>query len=214
MTQHYLNRIEKIDAQVNSYVTVTAEQALAQADAADAAIKTGTATVLTGVPIAHKDIFCTQGIKTTAGSKMLDNFISPYDATVVAKGKAAGLVTLGKVNMDEFAMGSTSRIHFTVRPKPVEFKLCTGWIIGWFGSGCGSRSCSVCHRHRYRWFNPSACIFCGLTGLKPTYGRVSRFGMIAYASSLDQGGPMARSAEDCAYLMNVMAGHDEKTRPP
>ena len=112
LTEHYLKRIAKLDTQVKSYVTVTAEQALVQADAADAAIKAGTATALTGVPIAHKDIFCTQGIKTTAGSKMLDNFISPYDATVVAKGKAAGLVTLGKVNMDEFAMGSTSENSF------------------------------------------------------------------------------------------------------
>ena len=112
LTEHYLKRINKIDAQVQSFVTVTPEQALAQADAADAAIKAGTATVLTGVPIAHKDIFCTQGIKTTAGSKMLDNFISPYDATVVAKGKVAGLVTLGKVNMDEFAMGSTSESSY------------------------------------------------------------------------------------------------------
>ena len=108
ITEHYLKRIEKIDAQVKSYVTVTAEHALAAADAADAAIKAGTASVLTGIPVAHKDIFCTQGIKTTAGSKMLDNFISPYDATVVAQGKAAGLVTLGKVNMDEFEIGRAS----------------------------------------------------------------------------------------------------------
>src|SRR5690606_11552523 len=112
LTEHYLKRIEKIDAQVQSYVTVTPEQALAQADAADALRKSGMVNVLTGVPVAHKDIFCTQGIKTTAGSKILDNFISPYDATVVAKGKVAGLVTLGKVNMDEFAMGSTSESSY------------------------------------------------------------------------------------------------------
>jgi aspartyl-tRNA(Asn)/glutamyl-tRNA(Gln) amidotransferase subunit A len=112
LTQHYLKRIEKIDAQVKSYVTVTPELALSQADAADAAIKAGNATALAGIPLAHKDIFCTQGVKTTAGSKMLDNFISPYDATVVTKAKAAGLVTLGKVNMDEFAMGSTSESSY------------------------------------------------------------------------------------------------------
>src|SRR5690606_9124666 len=112
LTAHYLKRIEKIGAQVKAYVTVTAEQALVQADAADALIKAGDATALTGTPIHHKDILCTQGVKTTAGSEMLDNFISPYDATVVAKAKAAGLVTLGKVNMDEFAMGSTSESSY------------------------------------------------------------------------------------------------------
>ena len=211
LTEHYLKRIAKLDTQVKSYVTVTAEQALAQADAAYAAIKAGTATALTGVPIAHKDIFCTQGIKTTAGSKMLDNFISPYDATVVAKGKAAGLVTLGKVNMDEFAMGSTSENSFygaTANP----------WNLGHVpgGSSGGSAAAVAADLAPFATApDPGGSIrqpasFCGLTGLKPTYGRVSRFGMIAYASSLDQGGPMAHSAEDCAYLMNVMAGHDAK----
>ncbi|RZJ23289.1 MAG: Asp-tRNA(Asn)/Glu-tRNA(Gln) amidotransferase subunit GatA [Acinetobacter sp.] len=211
LTEHYLKRIEKIDAQVQSYVTVTPEQALAQADAADAAIKTGNASALTGVPIAHKDIFCTQGIKTTAGSKMLDNFISPYDATVVAKAKAAGLVTLGKVNMDEFAMGSTSENSYygaTANP----------WNLGHVpgGSSGGSAAAVAADLAPFATGTDTGgsirqpASFCGLTGLKPTYGRVSRFGMIAYASSLDQGGPMARSAEDCAYLMNVMAGHDAK----
>ena len=211
LTQHYLNRIEKIDAQVKSYVTVTAEQALAQADAADAAIKAGTATTLTGLPIAHKDIFCTQGIKTTAGSKMLDNFISPYDATVVAKGKAAGLVTLGKVNMDEFAMGSTSESsYFGATANPWALDRVPG------GSSGGSAAAVAADLAPFATGTDTGgsirqpASFCGLTGLKPTYGRVSRFGMIAYASSLDQGGPMARSAEDCAYLMNVMAGHDAK----
>ncbi|SEL84390.1 Asp-tRNA(Asn)/Glu-tRNA(Gln) amidotransferase subunit GatA [Acinetobacter sp. DSM 11652] len=211
LTQHYLNRIEKIDAQVKSYVTVTAEQALAQADAADAAIKAGTATTLTGLPIAHKDIFCTQGIKTTAGSKMLDNFISPYDATVVAKAKAAGLVTLGKVNMDEFAMGSTSESsYFGATANPWALDRVPG------GSSGGSAAAVAADLAPFATGTDTGgsirqpASFCGLTGLKPTYGRVSRFGMIAYASSLDQGGPMARSAEDCAYLMNVMAGHDAK----
>lgn len=211
LTEHYLKRIAKIDAQVKSYVSVTAEQALAEADAADAAIKAGNASALTGVPVAHKDIFCTQGIKTTAGSKMLDNFISPYDATVVAKGKAAGLVTLGKVNMDEFAMGSTSENSYygaTANP----------WNLGHVpgGSSGGSAAAVAADLAPFATGTDTGgsirqpASFCGLTGLKPTYGRVSRFGMIAYASSLDQGGPMARSAEDCAYLMNVMAGHDAK----
>ena len=211
LTEHYLKRIEKIDAQVKSYVTVTPEQALVQADAADALRQAGNANVLTGVPIAHKDIFCTQGIKTTAGSKMLDNFISPYDATVVAKGKAAGLVTLGKVNMDEFAMGSTSEnSYYGATKNPWNLDHVPG------GSSGGSASAVAADLAPFATGTDTGgsirqpASFCGLTGLKPTYGRVSRFGMIAYASSLDQGGPMARSAEDCAYLMNVMAGHDAK----
>ncbi len=211
LTQHYLDRIAKIDQQVKSYVTVTPEQALAQADAADAALKSGQATALTGVPLAHKDIFCTQGIKTSAGSKMLDNFISPYDATVVAKAKAAGLVTLGKVNMDEFAMGSTSESsYFGATKNPWNLNCVPG------GSSGGSAAAVAADLAPFATGTDTGgsirqpASFCGLTGLKPTYGRVSRFGMIAYASSLDQGGPMARSAEDCAYLMNVMAGHDPK----
>lgn len=211
LTEHYLKRIEKIDAQVKSYVTVTPEQALTEADAADAAIKAGTATALTGIPLAHKDIFCTQGIKTTAGSKMLDNFISPYDATVVAKAKAAGLVTLGKVNMDEFAMGSTSESsYFGATKNPWALDRVPG------GSSGGSAAAVAADLAPFATGTDTGgsirqpASFCGLTGLKPTYGRVSRYGMIAYASSLDQGGPMARSAEDCAYLMKVMAGHDAK----
>ncbi len=211
LTEHYLQRIAKIDSKVKSYVTVTAEQALAQADAADTAIKAGTATALTGIPIAHKDIFCTQGIKTTAGSKMLDNFISPYDATVVAKAKAVGLVTLGKLNMDEFAMGSTSENpYYGATRNPWNLDHVPG------GSSGGSAAVVAADLAPFATGTDTGgsirqpASFCGLTGLKPTYGRVSRFGMIAYASSLDQGGPMARSAEDCAYLMNVMAGHDAK----
>ncbi|WOE32805.1 MULTISPECIES: Asp-tRNA(Asn)/Glu-tRNA(Gln) amidotransferase subunit GatA [unclassified Acinetobacter] len=209
LTQHYLKRIETLDTQIKSYVTVTAEQALAEADAADAALKAGHATALTGIPIAHKDIFCTQGIKTTAGSKILDNFIAPYDATVVAKAKAAGLVTLGKVNMDEFAMGSTSESsYFGATKNPWALDHVPG------GSSGGSAAAVAANLAPFATGTDTGgsirqpASFCGLTGLKPTYGRVSRFGMIAYASSLDQGGPMARSAADCAYLMNVMAGHD------
>ena len=211
LTQHYLKRIEKIDAKVQSYITVTAEQALAQADAADAVLKSGQATALTGVPLAHKDIFCTQGIKTTAGSKMLDNFISPYDATVVAKTKAAGLVTLGKVNMDEFAMGSTSESsYFGATKNPWNLDCVPGGSSGGSAAAVSADLAPFATGTDTGGSIRQPASFCGLTGLKPTYGRVSRFGMIAYASSLDQGGPMARSAEDCAYLMNVMAGHDPK----
>ena len=211
LTQHYLKRIEKIDAQVKSYVTVTPELALSQADAADAVIKAGNATALAGIPLAHKDIFCTQGVRTSAGSKMLDNFISPYDATVVTKAKAAGLVTLGKVNMDEFAMGSTSESSYYGATK-------NPWNLDYVPGGSSGGSAAVVAADLAPFATGTdtggsirqPASFCGLTGLKPTYGRVSRFGIIAFASSLDQAGPMARSAEDCAYLMNVIAGHDAK----
>ncbi|KJV38601.1 Asp-tRNA(Asn)/Glu-tRNA(Gln) amidotransferase subunit GatA [Acinetobacter brisouii] len=211
LTQHYLKRIEKIDAQVKSYVTVTPELALSQADAADAAIKAGNAIALAGIPLAHKDIFCTQGVRTSAGSKMLDNFISPYDATVVTKAKAAGLVTLGKVNMDEFAMGSTSESSYYGATK-------NPWNLDYVPGGSSGGSAAVVAADLAPFATGTdtggsirqPASFCGLTGLKPTYGRVSRFGIIAFASSLDQAGPMARSAEDCAYLMNVIAGHDAK----
>ena len=211
LTEHYLKRIAKIDAHVQSYVTVTAEQAFVQADAADALRKAGNATFLTGIPIAHKDIFCTQGIKTTAGSKILDNFISPYDATVVTKGKDAGLVTLGKVNMDEFAMGSTSESsYFGATKNPWALDHVPGGSSGGSAAAVAADLAPIATGTDTGGSIRQPASFCGLTGLKPTYGRVSRFGMIAYASSLDQGGPMARSAEDCAYLMNVMAGHDER----
>ncbi|QIO08237.1 Asp-tRNA(Asn)/Glu-tRNA(Gln) amidotransferase subunit GatA [Acinetobacter lanii] len=211
LTQHYLDRIAKIDAQVQSYVTVTPEFALAEADAADAAIKAGNAGLLSGIPLAHKDIFCTKGIKTTAGSKILDNFISPYDATVVAKGKAAGLVTLGKVNMDEFAMGSTSESsYFGATKNPWALDRVPGGSSGGSAAAVAADLAPIATGTDTGGSIRQPASFCGLTGLKPTYGRVSRFGMIAYASSLDQGGPMARSAEDCAYLMNVIAGHDAK----
>jgi aspartyl-tRNA(Asn)/glutamyl-tRNA(Gln) amidotransferase subunit A len=211
LTQHYLDRIAKIDDRVKSYVTVTPEQALAQADAADNLLKSGTTGVLTGVPLAHKDIFCTQGIKTTAGSKMLDNFISPYDATVVAKAKAAGLVTLGKVNMDEFAMGSTSESSFYGATKnPWNLEHVPGGSSGGSAAVVAADLAPLATGTDTGGSIRQPASFCGLTGLKPTYGRVSRFGMIAFASSLDQGGPMARSAEDCAFLMNTIAGHDLK----
>ncbi|WHP07230.1 MULTISPECIES: Asp-tRNA(Asn)/Glu-tRNA(Gln) amidotransferase subunit GatA [Acinetobacter] len=211
LAEHYLKRIAHIDPKVKSYVTVTAEQALAEADAADAVLKSGNAHALAGIPLAHKDIFCTQGIKTTAGSKMLDNFISPYDATVVAKAKAAGLVTLGKVNMDEFAMGSTSEnSYFGATSNPWALDRVPGGSSGGSAAAVAADLAPIATGTDTGGSIRQPASFCGLTGLKPTYGRVSRFGMIAYASSLDQGGPMARSAEDCAYLMNVIAGHDAK----
>lgn len=211
LTQHYLNRIAKIDSQVKSYISVTAEQALAEADAADQSRQAGQAQLLTGIPLAHKDIFCTQGIRTSAGSKMLDNFVSPYDATVVSKAKQAGLVTLGKVNMDEFAMGSTSESSYYGAT-------CNPWNLDYVPGGSSGGSAAVVAADLAPFATGTdtggsirqPASFCGLTGLKPTYGRVSRFGIVSYASSLDQAGPMARSAEDCAYLLSTMAGHDAK----
>ncbi|ESK40538.1 glutamyl-tRNA(Gln) amidotransferase subunit A [Acinetobacter nectaris CIP 110549] len=211
LTEHYLKRIDKLDTQLNSYITVTAEQALNAADAADALLKSGEASALAGIPIAHKDIFCTKGVRTSAGSKMLDNFISPYDATVVTKTKQSHLVTLGKVNMDEFAMGSTCENSYYGATK-------NPWNLDYVPGGSSGGSSAVIAAGLAPFATGTdtggsirqPASFCGLTGLKPTYGRVSRYGMIAFASSLDQAGPMAHSAEDCAYLMNVIAGHDEK----
>ncbi|WP_410209319.1 Asp-tRNA(Asn)/Glu-tRNA(Gln) amidotransferase subunit GatA [Aquirhabdus sp.] len=211
LTQHFLARIDRLDAQLNSFITVTHESALAHAKSADALRAQGNAGVLTGIPIAHKDIFCTEGVRTSAGSKMLDNFISPYNATVVAQANAAGLVMLGKTNMDEFAMGSSNESSFygaTHNPWGLDR------VPG--GSSGGSAAAVAADLAPFATATDTGgsirqpAAFCGLTGLKPTYGRVSRFGMIAYASSLDQGGPIARSAQDCAYLLQVMAGHDAK----
>ncbi len=211
VTQHFLDRIKNLDAKFNSFITVTADHALAQAQAADAARAEGKAGPLTGVPIAQKDIFCTQGIKTSCGSKMLDNFISPYDATVVKKFNNAGCVMLGKTNMDEFAMGSSNENSFY---GPVVNPWQENTVPG--GSSGGSAA-AVAAR-----LTPGAtgtdtggsirqpAALCGITGLKPTYGRVSRYGMVAFASSLDQGGPMTQTAEDAALMLNVMAGFDER----
>ena len=211
LTRYYLDRIAKLDHTYNSYITVTEEQALRQAAAADALLAKGEGGVLTGVPIAHKDIFCTQGVRTSCGSKMLDNFISPYDATVTTRCREAGAVMLGKTNMDEFAMGSSNETSYY---GPVKNPWDTERVPG--GSSGGSAAAVAAH------LAPGATAtdtggsirqpasLCGLTGLKPTYGRVSRWGMIAFASSLDQAGPMARTAEDAAILLGAMAGFDDK----
>ena len=211
VTRYLLARIEQLDPQLNSFITVTPEVALAQAKAADQQRAAGDVGPLTGVPIAHKDIFCTNGVRTSCGSRMLDNFTAPYDATVVARCQAAGLVMLGKTNMDEFAMGSSNETSYY---GPVRNPWHTDAVPG--GSSGGSAA-AVAAR-----LVPAAtgtdtggsirqpAALCGITGLKPTYGRVSRYGMIAFASSLDQGGPMARSAEDCALLLQAMAGFDQR----
>ncbi|MBL7251866.1 Asp-tRNA(Asn)/Glu-tRNA(Gln) amidotransferase subunit GatA [Alloalcanivorax sp. C16-2] len=211
LTEHFLGRIQARDGELNSFVTVTGEQALAQADAADQAIAAGDQRLLTGLPIAHKDIFCTEGVRTSCGSRMLDNFIAPYTATVVDNMAREGAIMLGKTNMDEFAMGSSNETSFY---GPVRNPWDTERVPG--GSSGGAAACLAAR------LAPGAtgtdtggsirqpAALNGVTGLKPTYGRVSRWGMIAFASSLDQAGPLGLSAADCALMLQAMAGHDDK----
>ncbi|MFA7632477.1 MAG: Asp-tRNA(Asn)/Glu-tRNA(Gln) amidotransferase subunit GatA [Thiohalomonadaceae bacterium] len=211
LTQHFLARITEHDKHLNSFITVTAETALAQAAAADARRSRGEAGALTGIPLAHKDIFCTKDVRTSCASKMLDNFIASYDADVVERCAAAGMVMLGKTNMDEFAMGSSSETSFY---GPVKNPWDSAVVPG--GSSGGSAAAVAAG------ITPAAtgsdtggsirqpAALCGITGVKPTYGRVSRYGMVALAPSLEQAGPMARSAEDCALLLSVMAGFDPR----
>lgn len=211
ITRQYLNDIEQRDGHYNSFISVTAEQALNQARAADAARANGEAGSLNGLPIAHKDIFCTEGVRTSCASKMLDNFIAPYSATVVEKMAAAGAVMLGKTNLDEFAMGSSNETSFygAVRNPWNRDKVpggSSGGSAAAVAAGLAPAATGTDTGGSIR--QPAA--LCGLTGLKPTYGRVSRYGMIAFASSLDQAGPMARTAEDCALLLQSMAGFDAK----
>jgi aspartyl-tRNA(Asn)/glutamyl-tRNA(Gln) amidotransferase subunit A len=210
----FLERIERLNPTLNAFITVDPEKTLAMARAADARLAAGRGNdcgPLTGIPLAHKDIFCAEGWLTTCGSKMLANFVSPYDAHVVTRLNDAGMVTLGKCNMDEFAMGSSNETSYF---GPVKNPWDTGRVPG--GSSGGSAAAIAAR------LAPAAtgtdtggsirqpAALCGLTGIKPTYGVVSRYGMIAFASSLDQGGPMAKSAEDCALLLNAMAGFDAR----
>jgi aspartyl-tRNA(Asn)/glutamyl-tRNA(Gln) amidotransferase subunit A len=211
LTQLFLNRIKQWDEKLNSFITVTEDRAIKAAENADAIRAQGKAGVLTGIPIAQKDIFCTDGVKTSCGSKMLDNFTAPYNATVVNHLESAGTVMLGKTNMDEFAMGSSNETSYY---GPVKNPWNLDYVAG--GSSGGSAAAIAAS------LAPGAtgtdtggsirqpAALCGITGIKPTYGRVSRFGMIAFASSLDQGGPFAKSAEDVALLLNAMAGFDSR----
>ncbi len=211
LTRTFLERIEKYDGTLNSFITVTPELALEQAIAADARIKANDTTPLTGIPFAHKDIFCTQGIRTSCASKILDNFISPYDATVVSRLKSAGIVTLGKTNMDEFAMGSSNETSYYGAVKnPWDTNAVPGGSSGGSAAAVAARLTPVASGTDTGGSIRQPAAFCGITGLKPTYGRVSRYGMIAFASSLDQGGPMTRTAEDAAIVLNAMAGFDER----
>ena len=211
LTQLHLDRIGRLNTEINAFVTVDAEKSLAQARAADARLASSNAGPLTGIPIAQKDIFCAKGWRTTCGSKMLGNFVSPYDATVIEKFDAAGAINLGKTNMDEFAMGSSNETSFFGPVKnPWDTKRVPGGSSGGSAAAVASLMAPAATGTDTGGSIRQPAALCNLTGLKPTYGVVSRWGMIAFASSLDQAGPMARSAEDCALMLNVMAGFDDK----
>ena len=211
VTKHFLDRISQLNDDYNAVITVTSEQALSVAALADQRLANGDAPAMCGVPILHKDIFCTNGVRTSCGSKMLDNFVPPYDATVVENFARDGAVMLGKTNMDEFAMGSSNETSFY---GPVKNPWATDSVPG--GSSGGSAAAIAARLAPGATATDTGgsirqpAALCGISGLKPTYGRVSRWGMIAFASSLDQAGPMARTAEDCAIMLNCMASFDEK----
>ncbi len=211
LCQDYLDRIARLNPVLNAFITVDPERTLAEAEAADRLRAEGRAGALTGVPIAHKDIFCAEGWLTTCGSKMLANFVAPYDAHVIERCKAAGLPCLGKTNMDEFAMGSSNETsYFGPVRNPWALQAVPGGSSGGSAAAVAARMAPAATGTDTGGSIRQPAAFCGITGLKPTYGTVSRYGMIAFASSLDQGGPMATSAEDCALLMNVMAGFDAR----
>ncbi|HHL18838.1 MAG TPA: Asp-tRNA(Asn)/Glu-tRNA(Gln) amidotransferase subunit GatA [Thiothrix sp.] len=211
LTQHYLDRIEKYDSVLNCFVTVTAEQALNSAKQADVMLAKGEGNALTGIPLGQKDIFCTNGVRTACGSKMLDNFIAPYNATVVEKLNACGMPMLGKLNMDEFAMGSSTESSFYGATKnPWDTARVPGGSSGGSAAAVAARLVPIATATDTGGSIRQPAALCGVTGIKPTYGRVSRWGMIAYASSFDQAGPIAASAEDCALLLGAIAGFDEK----
>ena len=209
LTQTYLDRIEN-HRSLNAFVSVS-EDALEKARLADQLRAAGERKPLLGIPLAHKDIFCEAGVKTTAGSKMLDNFISPYDSTVISLLRNAGALSLGKTNMDEFAMGSSNESsYFGAVKNPWQVDRVPGGSSGGSAAAVAARLCAAATGTDTGGSIRQPAAFCGITGIKPTYGRISRWGMIAYASSLDQAGPLATSAEDCALLLSVMAGVDEK----
>jgi aspartyl-tRNA(Asn)/glutamyl-tRNA(Gln) amidotransferase subunit A len=211
LTRHFLDRIARFDGELNAFISVTAEQALRQAEHADRNLAAGRSSALTGLPIAHKDIFCTRGVKTTCGSRMLDNFVSPYDATVVERLERAGAIMLGKTNMDEFAMGSSNETSYygPVR-NPWNRERVPGGSSGGSAAAVTARLVSAATGTDTGGSIRQPAALSGLTGLKPTYGRVSRYGMVAFASSLDQAGTLTHSAEDAALLLQAIAGLDER----
>ncbi len=211
VTNYFINKINKLQSSLNCFITLDAEQSRAQAHAADVRRAAGNAGPLTGVPIAQKDIFCSKGWLTTCGSRMLSNFVSPYDAHVVQRFNEAGAVNLGKTNMDEFAMGSSNETsYFGPVRNPWKLDTVPGGSSGGSAAAVAARLAPAATGTDTGGSIRQPAALTGICGLKPTYGVVSRYGMIAFASSLDQGGPMARTAEDMALMMNVMAGHDPR----
>ena len=210
LTQYFLDRIEA-SKDINAFVTVDADISLQQAAEADKILAAGKGQALTGIPLAHKDIFCTDGLRTSCGSRMLDNFIAPYDATVIQKFRQAGSVTLGKTNMDEFAMGSSNETSYYGRVlNPWDKNRVPGGSSGGSAAAVAAQLAPAATGTDTGGSIRQPASFCGLTGLKPSYGRVSRYGMIAFASSLDQAGPMTHSAEDAAIMLQTMSGFDER----
>ena len=211
VTQEFINKINELNTTLNCFISVDAERSLAQARAADALRAAGKAQPLTGIPIAQKDIFCTKGWLTTCGSKMLSNFVSPYDAHVIERFNAAGAVNLGKTNMDAFAMGSSNETSFygPVR-NPWDVSRVPGGSSGGSAAAVAARLAPAATGTDTGGSIRQPAALTGICGLKPTYGVVSRYGMIAFASSLDQGGPMARTADDMGLMLNVMAGFDAR----
>lgn len=211
LTQHYIDRINSLDKQLNSFITLTPDLALQQARYADEQRAAGNASLLNGIPLAQKDIFCTKDVKTSCGSKMLDPFISPYNATTIEKFNQSGAVMLGKTNMDEFAMGSSNETSWYGPVKnPWSLDSVPGGSSGGSAAVVAAQFAAAATGTDTGGSIRQPASFCGITGLKPTYGRVSRYGMIAFASSLDQAGPMTRTAEDAAIMLNVMAGFDPR----
>lgn len=210
LTRHFLARMNDA-GDLNAFITVTGDQALEQAAEADRRIRSGDAGPLTGIPMVHKDIFCTAGVATTCGSRMLADFVSPYDATVVRRLAEAGMVSMGKTNMDEFAMGSSNESsHFGAVKNPWETSRVPGGSSGGSAAAVAARLAPVATATDTGGSIRQPAALCGITGIKPSYGRVSRYGMVAFASSLDQGGVLATSAEDAALVLEAMAGFDER----
>lgn len=211
LAQEYLRAIEAGNDNIHAFVALDAQRTLAEAQQADVRLAQGGAGLLTGVPIAYKDVFCQQGWLTTCGSKMLHNFVAPYTATVVQNLLDAGMVTLGRTNMDEFAMGSTNETAYSgVTRNPWQHTHVPGGSSGGSAAAVAARLTPAALGSDTGGSIRQPASHCGITGIKPTYGTVSRFGMVAYASSFDQAGPMAQTAEDCALLLSAMAGFDER----